>query len=211
MTKILRLAGGLVAGKTARHKLLSDLAAPAIIHRGRARTCDIAYTYRMPAGFSGDVNRTHPFWIEPCAIDQTSPPTFYGQACVLDATTHKIRSVLDGDHDLTDIYGIAVRPFPFQQATATNYGAATIGDATPPLNQPIDILRSGYCMVKIAGTPVKGGDVYVWADAAASANVPGIFTVTTTAGSTIGPLTTQINSFQGGVDSGSVGEVAIHV
>lgn len=204
MSKILRLAGSLIAGLKR-----SQLAAPAIIHRGRMRTCDVAFPYRMGAGFAGDVNRTHPFSVEPCAIDQTNPPTFYGEACVIDATSKKIRAVLDGDDALTDIYGIAVRPYPFQQATATNYGAINFGSGTPPLNQPIDILRSGYIMVPMAGTPAKGGDVYVWADAASGANVPGIFTVTTTAGSTIGPITKS--TYQGGVDSNAIGEVAFNI
>lgn len=187
------------------------LAAPAVIIPRRRRTWDIAYTYRMPAGFGGDINRTHPFTVEPCAVDPTNPPTFYGQACILDATTHKIRKVMDADDALTAIYGIAARPFPIAAPTASgSYGAVGIGAATPPTNQPIDILRAGYIMVPVAGTPVKGGDTYVWADADSGANVQGIFTTTTTAGSTIGPLGAQ-STFNGGPDANQVCELAFNI
>lgn len=184
------------------------LAAPAVIHRGRRRTTDVAFQYRMGAGFSGDVNRTHPFTVEPCAVDPTSPPTAYGQAVVLDSVTHKVRRVLDGDDALTYIYGVTVRPFPIQGAYG---GSQALGDAVPPTNQPIDVLRSGYIMVKVHGTPVKGGNVYVWADPDGGGELQGQFTTTTTAGSTIGPLDAATNSFNGGPDSNSVCELIFQV
>lgn len=195
-----------------RRRLIASaakLAMPAV-HLGRHRTVDVAFQYRMGAGFTGDVNRTHPFTVEPCAVDPTSPPLFYGQAVVIDATSHLVRRVLDGDDALTNIYGIAVRPYPFQDAVAVNYGAVGIGAAIPPTKQPIDVLRAGYIMAVMHGVPNKGDPVYVWADPDGGGEIAGQFTTTTTAGSTIGPLPGQ-TTYQGGVDSSGVGEVAFNI
>lgn len=189
----------------ARRFGLIGIAAPAIIHRGRFKTRDVAFPFRMPAGFSGDVNRTHPFNAEPCVMDPDNPITFYGQAGVLDATSRKFRRVLDGDHDLTAIYGIAVRPYPIQQST-TSQG---LGPATPPVDQPIDVLRWGYIMCAVVGAPVKGTPVYAWADAAAGSELPGKLTTTTTAGSTIGPLANS--QFNGAPDADGITEVILNV
>ncbi len=206
MSKILTKAHSLVATRAA-----ALIAAPSVIipkegvSRGIQRTCDVAYPYRMPAGFSGDVNRTHPFSVEPCAMDQTSPILFYGQAGVIDATTKKFRRVLSGDSALTGIYGIAVRPYPVQQGNL-NQG---LGTAAPPLDQPIDVLRWGYIMAVVFGTPTKGQAVYVWSDADAGGEVAGKLTVTTTGGSTIGPL--GGSTFQGAPDANGVTEVAFNI
>jgi hypothetical protein len=59
------------------------------------------------------------------------------------------------------------------------------------------------------GTPVKGQAAYVWAAADAGGEVGGQATVTTTAGSTIGPLPNS--SFQGGVGANGVGEIIFNV
>ena len=51
----------------------------------RCRTTDIAITYRMGAGFPGDVTRTHPVDIFPRLADTTNPPTLAGQGVIYDA------------------------------------------------------------------------------------------------------------------------------
>lgn len=187
------------------------MSAPAIIRSragsfaGRRRTCDVAFTYRMGAGFSGDVNRTHPFDIEPCLIDVANPPAFYGQAVVIGAN-NAVRAILDTDDALTSIYGVAVRPFPTQQQSGGM--SSPFGVQVPPVSGVIDILRLGYVMVQMHGTPNKGDPLYVWSDPTAGGEVLGQFTTTTTGGSTIGPLTGS-SSFNGPPDSGtpSIGEI----
>lgn len=150
-----------------------------------------ALLYKMGTGFAGDVNRTHPFSVENVTPDPTNPPTYFGQATVIDATSHKLRTVLAGDTSLTDIYGITVRPFPFQQQDSTGIGngAASIGNATPsPLFQ-IDVLRWGLIMVQLnnfAAAPcVKGGPVYVWIAATTTNHVQGGFEAQASSGNTI--------------------------
>jgi hypothetical protein len=182
---------------------------------GRAYTRDAqAYQFRMPAGFQGDVNRTHPASIEPVTMDPTNPPTFFGQAGIIDATSHYFRTVLAGDTGITDIYGITVRPYPFQQqtSTGTGFGQATIGSATPSTVNKLDVLRSGYIMVNLANfaaqPSVKGGSVYVWVAASTGTHVQGGFEASNTGGSTIElPATT---TFNGAPDSSGNVELYFH-
>jgi hypothetical protein len=158
---------------------------------GRRRTTDsnagpvTSIKYRMGAGFAGDVNRTHPASIEPCLIDPTTPPTFFGEPVVVDATSQGVRALKATDTALDAVYGIAVRPYPFQQSTATAGAPATLGAATPPTTQPIDVLRSGYIMVPVVGAAVKGGRVFVWIAAASGAHVQGGFEIAASGSNTI--------------------------
>lgn len=143
----------------------------------RSKTKDAAFTFRMGAGFPGDVNRTHPVTIEPCLIDAAAPPTAYGQAVLLGAANVGVRPFAVGDLNTVLAYGITVRPYPFQQSSASNFGEAAFGSATPPVTGVMDVMRSGYIMGKIpAGqTPAKGDPVYVWVAAASGLHVTGGF------------------------------------
>lgn len=178
---------------------------------GRARTHDVAYTYRMGAGFVGDVNRTHPASIEPVLIDVNSPPTAYGQAVVVDPTTQGVRPLGAGDTSLDAIYGITVRPFPLQQSSANNYGTIGIGAATPPVAGVMDVLRSGYIMAALTGnaSAVKGGRVYVWVAASSGNHVQGGFEAAATGGSTI--LLDEKTYFNGPADANGVVEIGFNI
>lgn len=191
--------------KIFRKKLI---AAPAVLKfRGSAFTRDVAFNYRMPGGFAGDVNRSHPASVEACLPDVTNPPTFAGQAVVLDATSHNARFVgVVDDHALTDIYGVAVRSFPTQQASGGM--SSSFGNAVINPSQPIDVIKSGYIMVPVFGVPVKGGQVHVWALPAAGGHVPGGFEAAATAVSTI-DLPINSYTFNGGPDANGVCEVII--
>lgn len=142
---------------------------------GRMNTRDVAFPYRMGAGMLGDVNRTHPVTIEPVLICAATPPTAYGQAVVVDATTQGVRPLVAGDQALTQVYGITVRPWPLQQSSGSNYGAASLGAATPPTTGVIDVMRSGYMIVSVVGQTKKGGVVYIWTSAASGSHVQGGF------------------------------------
>lgn len=164
------------------------LAAPAVLLRslGKHPTRDTSFTFRMGAGVPGDVNRGHPASIQPCLIDPSAPPTAYGQAVVVDATSEGVRPLVAGDSGLTEIWGVTVRPYPLQQASNSNFsGAAPYGSITPPTLQPIDVLRGGYVMVSVVGAPNKGGTVYIWYAASSGSHVQGGFEASNTGGSTL--------------------------
>lgn len=182
---------------------------------GRRRTHDVSIQFRMGAGQPGDVNRTHPASIPPFLLDPTNPPTFYGQACVINTSSNGLRTVLAGDTALTDIDGITVRPYPIQDSGAgESYGAAPFGSGNVATSQPVDALVSGYIMVKLpAGQScTKGGAVYVWVAATTTGHVQGGFESQATGGSTI-QLTGQGRKiyFNSPADANGVAELAYNV
>lgn len=109
---------------------------------------------RMPAGIPGDVVNKETAKIEPNIMDSTTPVTLYGVPVKMES--EKIKPIEAAD-TASEVYGFSVRPFPIQP-TAN----AALSVAVPPTNMPLDVLRSGYLSVKNnAGTPAKGGAVYV--------------------------------------------------
>lgn len=177
----------------------------------RMKTRDVAFPFRMGAGFPGDVNRTHPASIEPCLIDASAPPTAYGQAVLVDPTTQGVRPFVAGDQSDTVAagYGLTVRPYPFQQSSASNFGAAAFGAATPPVNGVMDVLRAGYIMATVVGaTAVKGGLVYVWSAVTSGAHIQGGIESVYASGST-----TQLKgaTFNGSPDASGIVEIAFNI
>lgn len=187
----------------------SIIKSPAVISRGRRRTLDVAFPFRMGAGFSGDVNRTHPFNDEPTLVDLTSPPLFYGCGGVIDATTKKFRRVLAGDTAFVSLYGVAVRPYPTSGVPSASFGApAAFGGGTPPTNQPLSVLRFGYILVPIVGAPGKGDPVFIWCTASTGSHVQGGFEASSSGGNTAA-LDVELYSFNGAPDSNGIGEIII--
>lgn len=194
------------------NKLFHNRTAPRGRSLGRAKTRDVAITYRMGAGFAGDVNRTHPASIEPCLIDASAPPTAFGQPVVVDATTQGVRPLAAGDSALDAIYGLTVRPFPFQQAqTNVDYGSIGIGAGAPPSSGAIDVLRAGYIMVKanVGSAPVKGGRVFIWVAATSGNHIQGQFESAASAGNTI--ELDEKSYFNGVPDANGVVELAYNI
>ena len=152
------------------------------------KTKDVAIQYRMPSGFPGDVNRTHPVDILPRLADATNPPTLPGQGVIIDGTSHDIRKLITGDGTGSiALNGITVRTYPFQQAqTSVNYGAVDLGASALPVAGEVDVMTRGYMIVQVpAGqTPQPGGTVYIWNAASSGAHVQGSFEATATGGST---------------------------
>lgn len=151
----------------------------------RAKTRDVAFPYRMGAGFAGDINRTHPFDVVAERQDASDPITAYGNGCLMDTVNGTVRAVIAGDqNDSTaiNLYGVLVRPYPTQQ-TSTSQG---LGVATPPVAPAIlDIMTEGLIMVKVNGTPTKRGPVFVWCTASTGAHLTGGFEAAADAGDTV--------------------------
>lgn len=184
------------------------------VHHG-VQTRDVAFTYRMGAGFAGDVNRTHPAEIEPVLIDEDDPITRYGNIGVIDTVTAGLRGIVAADAsdgvDLTP-WGALVRPYPAQQSSASNYGEASLGAATPPDAGVADVLRSGLIMVQLnanVAAPVKGGRVFIWAAATAGDHVQGGYETAISAGNTV--ELDQRYKYNGAPDSTGVVELSCNV
>lgn len=147
----------------------------------RARTCDISYQYRMPAGFPGDVNRMHPASIVAGLLDSTLPFLGYGQIAMFgDGTTGAVNSyrpLVPADGSATPIRaaGAIVRPYPTQQMSGGP--TAAISEGAPPTSGVGDFLESGFILVKgRAGMNVrKGGLVHVRVAATSGPAIRGEF------------------------------------
>ena len=182
----------------------------------RVRTCDVAFPFRMGAGFPGDVNRTHPAEIEAILQDPTNPVTQYGSPVVAVAASNGVRSILTTDQSnatALQVYGFSVRPYPLQAATAGAFGAVAIGAATVPATGALDILRSGLIISALnsgAGTAAKGAPVYVWAAATVTGHALGGLETAYSAGNTV-ELDPNRYMFNGPADASGVVEVSVNV
>lgn len=180
----------------------------------RMKTQDVAFPFRMGAGFPGDVNRNHPASIEPTLIDASAPPTAYGQAVLVDATTQGVRPLAAADQAGTLIYGVTVRPFPAQASTGGAYGGAAFGSAAPPVTGEIDVLRSGYIMAQlntaVTNAVVKGGPVFIWVAATSGAHITGGFEPVANSTNTMA-LDTNKYTYNGTQDANGVVEICVNI
>lgn len=143
----------------------------------RARTKDVAFAFRMGAGFPGDVNRTGMMAIMPGQMNSTSPVLLYGNPTLVDTATNTIRGFLSSDTGVTAIGGVLVRPYPTQQSSGGM--SSSIGAAVPPTSGVCDVLASGHALVTCnnfaAAPPTKGGAVFVWVVATSGVHIQGGF------------------------------------
>lgn len=177
---------------------------------GRARAFDsyMAFRFGVPAGFAGNVNRSHPNSTEPAKNDASLPLTFFGEVALVNGTNNSVRKVQPADTADVKIWGIVTRPYPIQQQSG---GMATdFGGGTPPgANQPIDILRLGYILTKVnvvSTQPVKGGAVYVWVAASSGDNIQG--QILTADDGTNSALVTNA-TFNGPADENGIAEIIV--
>jgi hypothetical protein len=181
------------------------------IKLGRHRTKDAAFGAflgRMPSGFAGDVTRFQTARIEPTLVDAAAVlPLLPGTPVVVDATTQGVRALTIADIGITDIYGIVVRTYPTQNlgsGLAAGFGA--VGTNGPV----VDVLRSGYIMVPINGSPAKGAPVFIWVAATAAPHVLGGFEAVATGGSTLA-IASLKTTYNGAPDSTGIGELAFNI
>lgn len=174
----------------------------------RARTRDVAFPFRMGAGFPGDVNRGHPFSVTAALLDSTytflgyGQPAIYGDGTTGAANTLRALAPADGSATPIKVVGALVRPYPTQQQSGGM--TATFGAATPPTSGIADCLEQGFIMGKgkAGSTFKKGGAVYVWVAATSGANIQGEYQ---SAASTTNTVTITNARYHGPADaSGNV-------
>lgn len=160
-----------------KKSFLASAALAAVLIAGpvRAQTCDVAFQFRMGAGFPGDVNRTHPASIVPGLQNVATPILLYGNPCVVDTATNSYRQLATTDTAVTVIDGILVRPYPVQQSNTSQ----ALGPGAPPATGAIDVLKDGYviatCNNFAVNAPTLKGPVYIWIAASTGAHVQGTF------------------------------------
>jgi hypothetical protein len=117
-----------------------------------------AFTFRMPAGIPGMLNRTEIATVEAQIVMPTNPPTAFGVPVAIDATALQVRPIGAGD-TAAALYGFLVRPFP----STGNQINEPIGTATPPTGGVVNVMRRGYMTIKLNGTAaaVKNAPLFV--------------------------------------------------
>jgi hypothetical protein len=176
------------------------------------KTRDVAFQFRMGAGFAGTVNTSHPANIRGFLKDSTNPPTFFGQAVKINPATNAVRAIIAGDSAATDIDGVIVRPFPFLPVFPPNTpygGQTTFGTSTLP-DGAVDVLLSGFIMVPVVGAPSNGSAADVWFAATAAPHVQSGFEATHTGGSSF-TITWNKTHFASPADSNGVAELAFNI
>jgi hypothetical protein len=176
----------------------------------RAKTRDVAFGFRMGAGFPGDVNRTHPASIPPGLMNTTNPVRLYGDPVIIDTATNSYRGAIAGDTAVTKIAGILVRPYPIQQQSGGM--SSTIGAAVPPTSGVVDVLEEGYIIARCNNfatlQPTKGGAVFMRVAATAGALIQGGLTSAADAANTVQITNARWN---GPTDANGVTELQVWV
>lgn len=190
-------------------KLKATAIATAVAMITRARTHDVAFSFRMGAGFPGDVNRTHPASITPNMMDTDNPVAFYGYPVLVNTSANTVRGMIASDDAVTKIDGILVRPYPTQQTSGGM--SASLGNAVPPVGPSVcDVLQDGFIIVKqndfASVVATKGGAVFVWTDTSTGAHVLGGFEAAATSGKTAAIANAV---FTGPADASGVTEIEV--
>jgi hypothetical protein len=169
-----------------------------------------AFTFRMPVGYPGDVNRAEQASVEAQQITPfgtSGAPTAPGLAVVIDATSGMVRLPTTGDA-LTAIYGVLVREYPSQSTLQVD----PLGGLFVPAQGACSVLKRGYIMVQIGGTTaaIKGGPVFVRISGAATGKVIGDFEALADGGNTVA-LPIQNYYFTGPADANGITEIAFNI
>lgn len=172
-----------------------------------------ALTFRMGAGYPGALNRAHPATVLPYQNDPTIPVPLFGQAVAVNAAKNGVRGVQAADAAAT-FFGIAVRPFPFQQGQSnSDFAPASLGVAGPLNGMAVDVMKAGLIMVQLpaAQNPGLGDPVFVWTAASAGVHVQGGIEATNPGGSGY-QITTGVSTayFNGGPDASGIAEIAVN-
>lgn len=176
----------------------------------RARTRDVAFQFRMGAGFPGDINRTHPFSVLPGLMNETDPIRLYGDPAIAVAHADGIqfRGFKAGD-TRTVIDGILVRSYPIQQLATTGTNQP-IGAAAAPTSGVIDVLEDGFIMVKCndfaANPPSRGALVTVRIAATSGNKIQGGLHAAADGANT---LTITNARWNGGADANGIAELRL--
>lgn len=130
-----------------------------------------AYKFQAPTGIPGDIDRVDESSVEPVkfASDAVTPTEFGFPLIFNNGAPEKWGS----GNAAADFQGILVREVP--QIGATVASDADFNSGVPWSEQVMGMLVRGYMAVKVAaGTPKRGGTVYVQSTAHSGVN-PGAF------------------------------------
>lgn len=165
----------------------------------------VAYLKFAPNGVPGSISRVDESSVEPAMLVAQS--SVYAQAfgIPLKYVTGGVAQFTGGE-TAADFAAILVREAPSESGNALSGFTDTI----PNPEQVQGILVRGYCAVKVAaGTPARGGIVYVQVVANGGVAVGDYRADGTDSGNAVALSTTQATWASDGVDSDGNGEIRV--
>lgn len=168
---------------------------------------DVSYTFSAPNGVPGDITRPDESNIEPAMLVAVS--TVFAQAFGIPVkyVAGGIQQFNGGGETAASFAGVLIREVP-QQAGATDLGQFN-GTIPNPL-QPQGLCVRGYVSILCAaGTPARGGVVYVQIVANGGIGVGAFRADGTDGGNAVALTATQAEWATDGVDSAGNAELRI--
>lgn len=163
-----------------------------------------AYLYNAPSGVPGDITRVDESSVEPIMFAAGQTPSDFGLGLVYNGSGLAIIPTVA--NAATDFQGVLVREVP--QIDGGNGNALT--GTNPNTTVPNGICTRGYVsVVCAAGTPVRGGVVYLQLVANGGVN-PGQFRADgTNSGNAVALTATQAEWASNGLDASNNAELRI--
>lgn len=126
----------------------------------RARTHDVAFTFRMGAGFPGDINRTQFNSTLPALMDVTNPVALYGNPVLINSSANSVRGFLLADAGLQP-------PVQAAASTSTSGGTGLVAATTyyyvvTALNALGETLKSNEISI-LTGAGATNSNTVNWA------------------------------------------------
>ena len=161
------------------------------------------YLYNAPSGYAGDVTRSDETNVEPIKYASGQTPGSFGIPVVYNGSGEAI--VWGGSNVAADFQGVLVREVPAIGGNALG----GLSDVTPNVNQMLGNAVRGYVAVKCAaGTPVRGGIVYIQVTASGGVAV-GEFRASSDGGNAVALSATQAEWASNGKDASNIAELRI--
>lgn len=162
-----------------------------------------AYLLNAPSGVPGAVTRPDESNVEPIMLGAT-PPVLFGLALKYDTNGN---AIIPATGDAATVFaGVIIREVP----SISGSSAQGLTDAIPLTVQPQGMIVRGYVsVVCAAGTPVRGGTVYMQITANAGVN-PGSFRADgTDSGNAVALTLTQAEWAVSGLDASNNAELRV--
>lgn len=167
-----------------------------------------AYLFNAPAGFPGDVSRPDESNVEPAMLVALTGVFAQSYGIPVQYVAGGVQQINSGAA-ATDFAAILVRGVPFQADSSTS-DTDINSSGIPKSDQVQGIMVRGYAMVKVfAGTPVRGGVVYMQITSHSGA-VPGDFRADgTDSGNAVALTSTQAEWASDGKSADGIAEIRV--
>lgn len=173
----------------------------------KVKTGDVAYTFSAPNGVPGDLTRTDECNVEPAMLVAASGTFAQAFGIPVKYVSGGIQQINGGADTAASFAGVLIREVPQQLATGDT---GQFNGSIPNPVQPQGLLVRGYVSVQcVAGTPARGGVVYMQVTAAGTYAIGSFQAVGTDSGNAVALTASQAEWATDGVDSNLNAELRV--